>query len=324
MHSTHSHERSISPSAPSLLVHGAGPTIPATVNRWPGLLAIYAWSHFSAKGSGYDGAGRDAVGLLLRSNAVITRRAQLDTAQLLDWWLHECADEPSDLPSNLQTRLIRYFDSLAHLPPGATARDVFGTVMRLAGASGVAPLLWDALAGRERTTVRARTSLLVLLYDLGDVEALSALFEYAGENRKYLNALVVLAERATVEPSAKLLTAIRQNLRTLDDRVKERPFRDFARQVAARLQLDHATLTVDVSGMPERHTRTGDYRLLLTVKPDEADPPLTLTLALVAAGDFAAAPNHPAELILTKEQPLLACFIHERAHPRSQRVPNGS
>jgi len=164
----------------------------------------------------------------------------------------------------------------------------------------------------------------VLLYDLGDVEALSALFEYAGENRKYLNALVVLAERATVEPSAKLLTAIRQNLRTLDDRVKERPFRDFARQVAARLQLDHATLTVDVSGMPERHTRTGDYRLLLTVKPDEADPPLTLTLALVAAGDFAAAPNHPAELILTKEQPLLACFIHERAHPRSQRVPNGS
>src|SRR5205814_940492 len=119
---------------------------------------------------------------------------------------------------------------------GDPRRDNFDTLLRIADPTAVAQMFWVALTNLPgQTTLRGRTALLMLLYDLGEYEALSRLFEdYGGERQRYLNAFIALVNRATAEPSAKLHTAIRQNLRTLDK--VQASFRDFAKNLVERLQ----------------------------------------------------------------------------------------
>jgi hypothetical protein len=166
-------------------------------------------------------------------------------------------------------------------------------------------MFWVALRNLPgQATPRGRTALLMLLYDMGEYEALNRLFEdYGGDRQRYLHAFLALVNRATAEPSAKLHTAIRQNLRTLDK--VQTSFRDFAKNLVERLQFVKATINLQVSEILERHAQTPFYRLGVFVKPDESDPPLSLKIELLDSADFRSAGGDSSMRVVVEEELLL-------------------
>lgn len=244
----------------------------AAQHRFP-LIALYSWAHYRDQGPAYEGASRDALGLMLRHCDTFVHRLRLNKSQFVERLLNGW-DELQDHATTKEvgSRLSEYLVRLEDAPVGDTRRDDFGTLLRIADPISVAPLFWGALTNLEQATPRGRTALLTLLYDLGEYEALSRLFEEYGEERhRYLNAFIALVNRATAEPSAKLYTAIRQNLRTLEK--VQVAFKEFANKLVKRLQFDKAEISLEISEILEGDERTKNYRLIVLVKPDESDPP---------------------------------------------------
>jgi len=253
------------------------------------LLAIFAWSLFKERGRKYERAELDALGLLLRSRRRILERAKgLSEATLLDWCVsltegeNLLGEEPSlgERPSALLLRL-------ANTPPGGDERKRFANLLQIAGAPQLAEMLWHSVRGKEGATP-VRTALLLVLYELGENEALDHLFRFAGLHRKYLSAFIELANRSRSEPSLKLYAAVRQSLRSFAD-LKDRAFRDFASKIVARLPNMSARVDLEVSPVVEPDRTHGRYSLVIQVIPDDSDPPLSLRLELLENDDFMCA-----------------------------------
>jgi hypothetical protein len=199
-----------------------------------------------------------------------------------------------------------YLEEIGSADPGNERREELGYIFRLAGSGAVERALWDILRGQDRLTIRGRTALLVLLFDLGEFNALSTLFENAGENKKYLNAFLSLTVQAVANPSPKLISAIRQNWMTLQARKVPRPFQEFAKQLMSRIRLGRAQVEVEVSETLEPFSDPKCFRMLVTLRPDESDPPLSLRMELLNEGDFTLVGQDVGPIIITDEILLLS------------------
>ena len=260
------------------------------------LVAIYAWSSYRTHGAAYERAEIDALGLLLRYQARIRERAKgIELNDLLDWWVEIVeGNNHQKTEASIGERIVTVLSKLADMPAGAGARERFGTLMKVTDSSIVADILWTAVRGLKDETVRARSALLLLLFDLGEDGTLQQLFGYAANYRKYLSAFTALAMRTRSDPSAKLHSAISQNLRTLQG-LKDRSFRDFTEKVAQRLQYESARIQLHVQETLERDKNTKNYILIVSVVPDESDPPLSLKVELLDASDFRCAEGFPVK-----------------------------
>ncbi|MGH8070785.1 MAG: AAA family ATPase [Candidatus Entotheonellia bacterium] len=269
------------------------------------LVALYSLARYRDQGPAYDGAFRDALGLVLRFREIFMKRSRLNESRFVEWWLNELDDfQANAATKEVGVRLSEYLARLEEAPVGDARRDEFGTLLHIADPVSVAHMFWVALTNLQQITQRGRTALLILLYELGEYEGLQRLFEdYGGERQRYLNAFIALVNRAAAEPSAKLHTAIRQNLRTLEK--VQIPFKDFANKLVKRLQFDKARINVEVSEILEGHEQTKNYQLVVLIKPDESDPPLSLKIELLDSADFRSAGGDSSIKIVTEEELLL-------------------
>lgn len=260
------------------------------------LVAIYAWSSYRTYGAAYDRAEIDALGLLLRYQTRIRERAKgIELNDLLGWWTEIVGgNNHQRTDASIGESIVTVLTKLADMPAGAGPRERFGILMKVTDSSIIAPILWSAVRGLKDETVRARSALLLLLFDLGEDGALRQLFGYAGNYSKYLSAFTALAMRTRSDPSAKLHSAISQNLRTLQE-LKDRSFRGFTEKVAQRLQYESARIQLDVQKTLERDKNTQNYILIVSVVPDESDPPLSLKVELLEASDFRCAEGFPVK-----------------------------
>lgn len=266
------------------------------------LLAMYAWSRCLTQGAAYDRAEIDALSLVLRHGEKIGERAKgMGPTRMLEWWI-SVMDGNGGSTGNapLGARVAAVLIRLAGAPIGAPVRDRFATILRIAGPPTCAEALWSAVRNLRDDTTHARSALLILLYDLGEEEALEHLFGYAPSHRKYLSAFMALAKRARSEPSAKLLAAIRQNLTTLQS-LADTWFKEFTEKIARRLQPVPARILLDVPPVLERDKILKHYTLVVTIQPDETDPPLSLQLELLDTSDFVCAENVSPEIEVVKE-----------------------
>lgn len=280
------------------------------------MAAIHAWTSHLADPRG-DSQALDALGLLLRHVGSFRKGGGLE-ARLLAGWLElsgltATGEDKGALAIQLAEALIH----VARTPAGDPLREQLGTLLRIADPAPLAELLWTSISGAARGR-DGRTALLELLYDLEESEALSQLFEREGENERYLNAFITLVSRAAVDPSPKLLTAIRQNLRTLE-RLKNAPFKDFASRLYKRLRLPEARVQLElVSDVLEPHKGQDDYRLLIRITPDESDPPLTLRLHLLESDFRLTEGEEPVRVITEKEAMLDARECELPIRPRDR------
>ena len=265
------------------------------------LLAIFAWSLFKEKGRKYERADLDALGLLIRSRRrILERSKELSEATLLDWCVslteveNLLGGEPS-LGKRTSALLLR----LANTPPGGDERKRFANLLQIAGAPEPAEMFWHSVRGKEDATP-ARTALLLVLYELGENEALEHLFRFAGVHRKYLSAFIELANRSRSEPSLKLYAAVRQSVRSFAD-LKDRAFRDFASKIVARLPNMSAKVNLEVLPLVEPDRTHGHYSLVIQVIPDDSDPPLSLRLELLENDDFTCANGNSAIKDIVKD-----------------------
>ncbi len=259
-------------------------------NEEPPLVAIYAWSLFRSVGRKYEQAEADALGLLIRNRRRIVDRAKgVTDLDLLTWCASHIEGETST-PEHVQSgsTIAALLIRLAKAPTSGGERRRLAKLLQIAGASDLADLLWQSVRGLKDDAASARASLLVILYELGEDEALEHLFRFAGAHGKYLSAFTALSARARSDPSAKLYSAVRQNFRTIDA-LKDRAFRDFASTIVGRLPNMSARVNLDVSDVLERQKTRGQYSLVVQVEPDESDPPLSLKLELLQNDDFATA-----------------------------------
>lgn len=280
------------------------------------MAAIHTWtSHLADPRGGHPAL--DALGLLLRHVGSFRKGGGLEARLLANWLelsgLAAMGDDKGALAIQLSEALIQ----VARTPAGDSLREQLGTLLRVADPAPLAELLWTSISGAARGR-DGRTALLELLYDLEESDALGQLFEREGENERYLNAFITLVSRAAVDPSPKLLTAIRQNLRTLE-RLKNAPFKDFARRLYNRLRLPEARVQLElVSDVLEPHERQDDYRLLIRITPDESDPPLTLRLHLLESDFRLAEGQEPVRVITEKEAMLDARECELPIRPRDR------
>ncbi len=141
------------------------------------LLGIFGWS-YDLENPDAQAAGRDAIGLLLRSHDALARRAAVRPDSLLEWWLkHWGMNTAETRPGDFHQRLGEYLKGLTELPAGSQPRTHLTALLRTAGADQLSDLLWQSLTGVETARTKGRIALLRLLYDLGEDEALKQLFE---------------------------------------------------------------------------------------------------------------------------------------------------
>lgn len=98
--------------------------------------------------------------------------------------------------------------------------------------------------------------------------------------------------------------AITQSLRRLSQ-LKERPFRDYAHTIAARLRYATGRVAADVPSQLDREPHaSGSFRLPVTLIPDESDPPIQLSVTLIPSVDYTLSTG-PERIEITTEGVLL-------------------
>jgi len=269
------------------------------------LETLYAWNLLGTSLAIAPAVSRRLLGLVIRDRKYLGER--------LGWGVN--ATDPVDAlrrvtgvvgPADPAGWLAAYLTEISTASTGDIQREHFAMIMDAAGTEEMADWAWSALTGHpdQRT---GRKSLLMLLNDFGERGGLEQIFNAVlPDERRYLTAFVALVDRASREPSAKLHAAIRQSfMRLAPHRSKNAPIIDFAEQLMHRLQFDDARIGVRIMSELERTQAGRAWRLLVTVEPDEADPPIDLTVELLSASDvadFGVAEGTPARVVVTQDQ----------------------
>ena len=280
------------------------------------LVAVYAWAHAESSGNVDTPERIEALALVLREESRLLERVPSQQDSEVSWMAAVLAGTPVTEvpPAGITPVILRMADG----PPGSAERERLGLLLRMADASTVAQRIWDHFRGSTEPA-KARTALLLLLFDLADNQPLHHLFVFAGENQKYLIAFTSLAKRALAEPSTRLLGAIQQTLVRLST-MKERPFRDYAQRIAGRLRYATGRVEVHVSTDLERDPQKLDtYRLPVTLTPDEGDPPIQLSISLMPSADYTLI-DEPERGSITTDGVLLDSRVvefHIRPHSKA-------
>ena len=266
------------------------------------LTAIHAWSAHLLHPEADKRAAVDALGLLIHFHDLIIARSAVPPEIILEWLLglfHPSAPPTSDAKGKL---LVDLLDAVAVAEPGTPDRENLRTILRIGDAPYLARVLWTAIPSSGRI---ARASLLVFLFDLGDGPALRHLFDDAGDTGKYLWAFSQLATRARLDPSPARTSAVRQSAQTIAQQSPSKPFQEFTRRLLARLKYEAATVHVSlVSDTLERDPTANVYRLAVAIRPEDADPPLSLAIELEDT-DFRLAPGAQRRVVVADNEPLL-------------------
>ena len=196
------------------------------------LMAVYAWAHADSSVEGIGHERIEALALLLQAwSRLLERVPSLETS--IDRWIAAVLTDKT-VNEVISGELIIVILRVAKSAPGSVERERFGLLLRISDATILVQRIWNHFRGSPEQA-KARTALLLLLFDLADDQALHHLFMLTGDKQKYLIAFTALAKRASAEPSTRLLGAIQQNLLRLSE-LKERPFRDYAQRIAGRLR----------------------------------------------------------------------------------------
>ena len=265
------------------------------------VVAVYAWAYADAATDIIERERVEALALVFRSWHRLSERVPSLGDSAICWIAGVITGtSTSDIsPAAFTSVILRMVDS----PPGSSDRERFGLLLRLADGGAVAQRIWDYFRGAA-DQAKARTALLMLLFDLADNQPLHHLFVLTGENQKYLVAFTALAKRALAEPSTRLLGAIQQTLLRLST-LKERPFRDYAQRIAGRLRYATGRIDVHVPSELDRVPRlSGMFRLPVTLTPDEGDPPIQLRISLIPSSDYALE-DGPEDVSITTDGVLL-------------------
>lgn len=247
------------------------------------LLALWAWSAREQGALPHGLTPAEALGLLFRHWQLLSSRAPSAAKRAVAWLLDVVDAQSAASESSGSTAVARMLAELADLVPGSEPRDRFGSLLRHGDGPVVAGLLWEAVRGHAEAA-KARAALLLLLFDFGEDAALNHLFALAGDQKRYLTAFASLARRARVEPSPQLVGAIQQNMHRIIE-LKDRPYRDFAQRVAARLKYATGRVMLSVPAELDSDPATGAFRLAVSVEPDEGDPPILLRVTLEPSED---------------------------------------
>ncbi len=116
---------------------------------------------------------------------------------------------------------------------------------------------------------------------------------------------MALTRRASLAPTPKIHSAVYQSLRAVEERVATRPIKDFARALVNHFDFLPTKVELEVASALEPHGKDGTYHLLVVVRPDETDPPFSLSLKVLDRADFVPAPGSPAEVLVTNDALLL-------------------
>ena len=273
----------------------------------PGLCAVFAWSHYKAYGAVSGLRFRETFGLLLLNLENVRSRTEIDDFTIVKWWIDGTSKDPTlKKEANLTHLISNRLETLTNSEPGDVHREEFGYFLRLDSTCTFVRILWSLLRGQDKLTLRSRTNLLTLLFDLGDFEALNSLFELAGDNKRYLNAFVKLSTQVLTAPSPTLLTAIRQSWVMLKTRNVMRPFQEFGKDLLARIKIDEARQEIEISKILVPDSDPKCYRMLVTIKPDDTDPPLSLSLEVISEADFRLVRPETEPVIVVAESLMLS------------------
>ena len=249
---------------------------------------MYAWSAYQAGTPLYKHSEIDALGALIRYKRRLRERStQLSVDRFLLWWvglvrLGESVAEDISTKARVSSTLMQLRQH------SSDSRDMaqFAALIEIAGEE-LTELLWEETAGQNLNTLRARSALLIFLYDLNEFGLLDSLFLKAGVFSRYLSAFRGLAVRARSNPTSKIYSALQQSFLKLQS-MKERPFKEFADHVFKTLE--HTSTGIDLaltSDSLERDPSSKDgYVLTVEVIPDQTDPPFSMVMELLGNSDF--------------------------------------
>ena len=260
------------------------------------LVAVYAWAHAESTGDVVAQERLEALALVLREERRLSQRVP----SFADFLVSSLPAVLAGFPvTNREAEgLTAVVLRMAEDPPGSAERERLGALLRMADTNAVAQRIWDHFRGSSEPA-KGRTALLLLLFDLAGNEPLHHLFVLAGENQKYLIGFTALAKRAIAEPSTRLLGAIQQTLMRLSD-LRERPFRDYAQRIAGRLRYATGRVDVDIPEELDQDPQHSDgFRLSVTLKPDEGDPPIRLEVGVVPSSDYTLGDGPPRVVVTT-------------------------
>jgi len=269
------------------------------------LAAIFGWSEWNSHDHAYERLDVDCLGLLFRYFPRISERAKEFGRDKLLRWLVEIVDREKrlDADEDIGTNVPALMLALAKAPTGSDSRDRFRAILRIAGSLAIGSLLWDSVRGLD-TQWRARAALLLLLFDFGEEEALRDLFRRTGDQSKYLVAFTALASRIRQEPATRLQPALVQSYRTIEQSVKERAFKEFAREIIDRVRFLPGQVRLEVQAIAERGKRSREYRLVVRIVPDQTDPPLSLRVEFLETADFSCGEGQTPSQEVTRETPV--------------------
>ena len=275
--------------------------------KLPELCAIFAWSHYQVYGAASSLQFRETFALLLLNLESVRSRAKIDDSTIVKWWIDGTSkDRSPNIKSNLVLLISNRLETINNSEPGDDHREEFGYFLRFDNTCTFVRILWNLLRGQDKLTLRGRTILLTLLFDLGDFKALDSLFELAGENKRYLSAFVKLSTQILTAPSPTLLTAIRQSWVMLKTRNVMKPFQEFGKDLLARVKIDEARQEIEISKILVPDSDPKCYRMLVTIKPDDTDPPLSLSLELISEADFRLVRPETGSVIVVDENLMLS------------------
>jgi len=140
--------------------------------------------------------------------------------------------------------------------------------------------VWDLGAGQQDITVSSRTKLLLLLYDLGEEEAILNSFEqFTSRTQQLLRHYLVLIRRASTGKDAKLFQAINKTLERIEKLTEPniRPIRSFAAAIKKDIDISETSVSLTVLDA-ERISSSNEYSVLLRLEPEPSDPPVELKI----------------------------------------------
>jgi len=277
-----------------------------TSEQFPELCAVFAWSHYQTYGAVSGLQFRETFGLLLLNFENVRLRSKIDDSTIVKWWIDRTSkDRTAKKETNLAYLISDRLESINNSEPGDVYREELGYFLRLDNSHKFVRILWSLVRGQDKLTLRSRTNLLILLFDLGDFEALNSLFELTGDNKRYLSAFAKLSTQVLTAPSPTLLTAIRQSWVMLKTRNIMRPFQEFCKDLLARIKIDEARQEIEISKVLVPDTDYRCYRMLVTIIPDDTDPPLSLSLELISEADFRLVRPETGSVIVVNESLML-------------------
>lgn len=262
----------------------------ADTNKRRAILSILGCSLAITSETSNQKLWEESLGLLFHEFELIRERSSLEVSRPMGWLICAATDKINAIEEANSYDVARFIKQIADFKASNKDRERFASILRIAGPSRLAIVIWDQVRGLKEETTKAHVALLEILYDLGEDASLNRLFTSAGENHKYLSAFVALSRRALLEPSRQLGLAIQQNLNRINT-IREKAFRTFTANIAARLQYISRGIQLEADEALEKHIDGDAFSWVVTVIPDESDPPLSITLELLETDDFVCAPG---------------------------------